>query len=151
MEFKPSKINVFLFFKLPSAYWSGVRLRELDDFSSATSVTHSWRNQNPFKSMYFAVQAMAAELATGVLVMKKISESGVKISMLVANQKASFIKKAKGRIVFQCMDGLVVDEAIHLAIESGQGQTFWMESKGYDESGAVVSVMNFEWTIKRKI
>jgi hypothetical protein len=37
--------------------------------------------------MYFAVQAMAAELSTGALVMYQIQKSGKKISMLVANNR----------------------------------------------------------------
>jgi hypothetical protein len=47
----------------------------------------------PFNSMYFAVQAMAAELSTGALVMYQIQKSGKKISMLVANNKGNFKKK----------------------------------------------------------
>lgn len=150
MEFTPSKINTFLFFKLPAAYWSGVRLRYLDDHSSVTTVKHGWKNQNPFRSMYFAVQAMAAELSTGVLVMREIQASGKKISMLVANNNSSFTKKATGRISFKCADGMVVEEAIQKAIETGEGQTFWLKSIGTNERGEQVSEMNFEWTVKVK-
>jgi len=38
------------------------------------TVKHRWLNQNPFNSMYFAVQAMAAELTTGALVMYQIKK-----------------------------------------------------------------------------
>jgi hypothetical protein len=55
--------------------------------------------------MYFAVQAMAAELTTGVLIMQAIQESGQSISMLVLNNKSNFSKKAKGLITFTCEDG----------------------------------------------
>lgn len=150
MKFTPSKINMFLFLKLPTAYWSGVRLKYIDDNSSLTTVKHSWRNQNPFNSMYFAVQAMAAELSTGVLVMKKIGDSGKKISMLVANNTSSFTKKATGRINFKCSDGLLVELTIQKAIDTGEGQTLWMKSVGTNEKGEQVSEMNFEWTIKVK-
>lgn len=150
MEFTPSKINTFLFFKLPAAYWSGVRLRYLDDHSSVTTVKHGWKNQNPFRSMYFAVQAMAAELSTGVLVMREIEASGKKISMLVANNNSSFTKKATGRINFKCVDGVVVKDAIQKAIETEKGQTFWLKSVGTNEQGEQVSEMNFEWTVKVK-
>lgn len=150
MNFTPSKINMFLFLKLPAAFWSGVRLRYIDDNSSITTVKHGWRNQNPFNSMYFAVQAMAAELSTGVLVMKKIGDSGKKISMLVANNTSSFTKKATGRINFKCTDGSLVEIAIQKAIDTGQGQTFWMKSVGTNEKGEQVSEMNFEWTVKVK-
>lgn len=150
MKFTPSKINTFLFFKLPSAYWSGVRLKYIDEDSSITTVKHSWKNQNPFRSMYFAVQAMAAELSTGVLVMKKIEESEKRISMLVANNTSTFTKKATGRINFICVDGLLIETAIQKALLTGEGQTFWMKSIGTNEKGEQVSEMSFEWTIKVK-
>ncbi|MGL4582486.1 MAG: thioesterase, partial [Flavobacterium sp.] len=111
---------------------------------------HGWKNQNPFKSMYFAVQAMAAELSTGALVMRKIAKSGEKISMLVANNNSSFTKKATGRIFFTCEDGAVLDDAIKKAIDTGEGVTVWMKSIGRNTDGDQVSVMNFEWTLKVK-
>lgn len=150
MQFTPSKINLFLFLKLPSAYWSGVRLKEIQANSCVTTVKYRWMNQNPFKSMYFAVQAMAAELSTGALVMKKIQESGERISMLVATNNSTFTKKATGRIYFECVDGKSLDEAIEKTIADGEGQTVWMKSIGRNQNGEQVSVMNFEWTIKLK-
>lgn len=100
--------------------------------------------------MYFAVQAMAAELTTGALVMKQIKESGKTISMLVANNKGTFTKKATGRIIFTCNDGHLIKEAIKKTIATGEGQTFWMKSIGTDQKGDQVSVMDFEWTVRVK-
>lgn len=151
MEFSVSSINKFLFFKLPSAYWTGVRLRSISDTTATTTVRHKWVNQNPFRSMYFAVQAMAAELSTGALVMKKINESGQRISMLVAQNNSVFVKKATGKISFTCNEGHLLDEAIHKAIETQEGVTVWMKSIGVDEKGDEVSVFNFEWTLKVRV
>ncbi|MGG5576045.1 DUF4442 domain-containing protein [Myroides sp. C15-4] len=148
MEFSVSSINKFLFFKLPSAYWTGVRLRRISDTEATTTVRHKWANQNPFRSMYFAVQAMAAELSTGALVMKKISESGQRISMLVAQNNSVFVKKATGKISFTCTEGHLLDEAIQKAIDTQEGVTIWMKSVGIDEKGDEVSTFNFEWTLK---
>lgn len=150
MEFTPAKLNTFLFFKLPSAYWSGVRVKAISASSCTATVKHRWFNQNPFDSMYFAVQAMAAELTTGALVMYHIKKSGKKISMLVANNKGNFSKKARGRITFTCNDGHLIEEAISTAIATGEGQTFWMKSVGIDAAGDQVSIMEFEWSIKVK-
>lgn len=150
MEFSPSKLNTFLLFKLPSAYISGVRVKQINKEQCVVSVKHRWINQNPFNSMYFAVQAMAAELTTGALVMYHIKESGRKISMLVANNKGTFTKKAKGRITFTCTDGHLIKDGIERAVVTGEGQTFWMKSTGVDEAGDVVSQMEFEWSIKVK-
>lgn len=150
MEFSPSKLNTFLFFKLPSAFWCGVRTTFISPEKCVATVKHRWFNQNPFNSMYFAVQAMAAELSTGALVMYEIKNSNRKISMLVANNKANFTKKATGIISFTCLDGDKIETAITQAIASGEGQTFWMKSIGVDETGAQVSEMDFEWSIKIK-
>lgn len=148
MKISPRKLNAFLSFKLPSAYLCGVRARSIDDVQCQVSVKHRWINQNPFNSMFWAVQGMAAELSTGALVMSKIKESGKPISMLVANNNASFTKKATGRINFLCTDGEKIDEAIKKAIATGEGQTIWMNSVGTNEDGVEVSSFNFEWTIK---
>ena len=94
MKLTVSKLNSFLLFKLPSAFICGVRVKAIDEDRCIVSVKHRWINQNPFNSMYFAVQAMAAELSTGALVMFQIQKSDRKISMLVANNKGNFTKKA---------------------------------------------------------
>jgi hypothetical protein len=150
MEFTPSKLNTFLLFKLPSAYFCGVRTRQIDKEQCTVSVKHRWINQNPFNSMYFAVQAMAAELSTGALVMYHIKDSGKKISMLVANNKSTFTKKARGRITFVCTDGHLIKDAVAQTIATGEGQTFWMKSTGRDEAGDVVSELHFEWSVRIK-
>lgn len=150
MKISPAKLNAFLFFRLPSAFWAGVRVLSVTEEKCVATVRHRWFNQNPFQSMYFAVQAMAAELTTGALVMIQIKKSSASISMLVANNKANFTKKATGRITFECTDGHLVSEAIQKAIVTGEGQTCWMQSFGTDEKGDRVSEFHFEWTIKVK-
>lgn len=150
MKLSPRKLNMFLMFKLPSAYFCGVRTTAINNEECTVSVKHRWINQNPFNSMFWAVQGMAAELTTGALVMTKIRHSGKNISMLVANNNASFTKKAIGKITFQCKEGKKVDEAIEKAIATGEGQTLWMHATGTNAEGVEVSSFNFEWTIKVK-
>ncbi|SFN85492.1 DUF4442 domain-containing protein [Salegentibacter flavus] len=150
MSFTPGKLNVYLMTNLPSAWITGVRVKQIDADSCKVGVKHSWINQNPFKSMYFAVQAMAAELSTGALVMQQIKASNKMVSMLVAQNKAVFTKKAKGKIMFTSVDGHLVNQAIENTIATGQGQTFWMKSTGLNETGEVVSEFDFEWTVKLK-
>ena len=148
MKLTPKKINTFNIFNLPSVFFMGIRVKTIDDTSCTVTVKHRWINQNPFKSLFWAVQGMAAELTTGALVMSKIKESGNNIAMLVANNNATFTKKATGKITFQCNEGAKVDAAILKAIETGEGQTIWMQSVGENSEGIPVSTFNFEWTIK---
>lgn len=150
MPLKPRSINLFLLLKLPSAFITGVRVKQISENQCVTSVTHKWINQNPFRSMFWAVQGIAAELSTGALVMSCIKEHNLNISMLVANNNATFSKKARGKILFTCEDGLKIKEAIMLAVETGEGQKCRMTSTGVDEQGEQVSVFEFEWTVKLK-
>lgn len=144
------QMNRFLMFKLPSAYLCGVKLRELTNEKTIVTVTYKWINQNPFRSMYFAVQSMAAELTTGAMVINKIRESGKSISMLVTNHKGTFTKKAVGKITFTCNDGELINEALAKTIKTGEGQTIVMKSVGVDEAGDQVSAYEFEWSVKLK-
>lgn len=137
-------------FKLPAAYFTGVRTTYLDESRCTVTVRHRWINQNPFKSMFWAVQGMAAELSTGALVMLKIRESNKNVSMLVVTNNATFSKKATGKITFTCDGGHMIDEAISKAIETNEGQTVWLQSIGINEDGIEVSLFNFEWTLKVK-
>jgi len=137
-------------FKLPAAYFTGVRTKAIHENSCVVSVKHRWVSQNPFNSMFWAVQGMAAELSTGALVMKKIKESGKNISMLVASNNATFTKKATGRINFKCIEGEKIDSAISKAIETGEGQTVWLNAIGVNTEGIEVSTFNFEWSLKVK-
>lgn len=149
-KFTTKNINRFLAFKLPSAYFSGIRVTEISDTKACAKVRHRWINQNPFKSLFWAVQAMAAELVTGILLMKKIKDSNQRISMLVINQNGSFSKKATGRITFQCDEGNLIDQVLKQAIETGEGHTIVLKASGVDEENDIVSSFEFTWSIKSK-
>lgn len=150
MKLTPKKINLYLLKELPSAYLAGVRVTQIDNQSCMVKVKLRWFNQNPFKSLYFAVQNMGAEMATGALVIQAIKESGVGISMLVLHQKSQFTKKALGTISFYCDQGTFVKEKVKEAVERQEGVTFWVQSKGVDEIGDTVGVYDFEWTLKKR-
>ncbi len=150
MKITPRKINLFMLFKLPSAFFCGVRVVSISDSEAVVKVKHRWINQNPFKSLYWAVQGMASEFANGILVMQEIKKSNRKISMLVTHQEGRFTKKATGKILFKCSDGNLVKETIQKSIETGEGQIIHLKTDGYDANGDKVSQFIYEWSIKVK-
>ena len=150
MKFTPKHINRFLLFKLPSAWISGIRLKDINDTRAVVTAKHHWINQNPFNSMYFAVLAMGAELSTGILVMKKIQDTYKNISMLVTETRGEFTKKAKGRIRFICDDGHLIDGKINQALQTGEGVQFELTSRAFDETDDLVCTFVFQWSIKLK-
>lgn len=144
----PFQYNLYNFFKLPSVWWCGIRVKSVNEESCLVSVKHRWINQNPFKSMFWAVQGMAAELSTGLLLMNEIARTKKSFSMLVLNNKANFSKKATGRISFNCNQGRQIKDCLNKAISSGTPQTIWLNSSGLDSKGDTVSKFSFEWSLK---
>ena len=150
MKATPRAINSYIFFKLPSCYFTGVRVKTIDQTCCVTSVRHRWINQNPFKSMFWAAQGMAAEMATGVLVMKGIENIGKNVSMLVTNQRGNFTKKATGKIRFECHHGGLVANALEESTKTGEGRVITMKAEGFNTEGVSVCNFHFEWSLKVK-
>jgi len=142
------KLNLFLLFKLPAAFFCGVRVKAINENSCISSVKYKWINQNPFNSLYFAVLAMAAELTTGVLVMYYIKKHRVNMSMLVTANQSLFTKKAVGRINFTCNQGKEIEKVILNAIETKEAQQIELISIGINTVNEQVAEMKFQWSIK---
>ena len=142
--------RLFLIAKLPIAWISGLKVNKVTPEKSQIYIRYNYFNQNPFKSMYFACQAMAAEMSTGLLAMGYIDIHSQKISMLVLDLNCKFTKKAVGEIQFVCEDGILVKEAIHKAVNSNEGVLCEMISNGYDQNGDIVSSFKIIWSFKLK-
>ncbi len=150
MKITPKKINAFMFFKLPLAWLSGMRVKKLNETTCEVFIKHKWINQNPFKSMFWAAQGMAAEMSTGVLVMQAIAATDKKVSMLVTHQEGSFFKKATGNIEFTCNAGDTINNAIALSAKTNEGQKISLLSNGVNSDGVIVATFKFEWSLKVK-
>lgn len=142
--------NLFVWTKVPIAKIAGLRLRHLDDAGCQMQVTHGWLNQNPFKSMFWAVEGMAAEFSTGILADRHIRRSGSRYAMLVVAMSATFSKKAVGTIVFRCDQGAAIAAALVRARETGEPQQVELRSIGTDESGEQVAEFFFTWSFKAR-
>src|SRR5678810_908341 len=80
----PLKFRMFLLSKLPSAYFSGVRVKSLDENKCEVTVPFKWFSQNPFRSTYFACLSMAAEMSTGALALGHLYKRKPTVSMPVS-------------------------------------------------------------------
>ena len=89
-------------------------------------------------------------MTTGAFLTREINLSGENISMLVSNNTAKFTKKATGKIRFVCNKGLEVKKLIQKAVDTGDSQTLWIDSTGYNEDNLVVSHFSFEWSVKTR-
>ena len=140
--------NQMSFFWLPSAWFCGVRVHSLENNSCTVGVKHGWLNKNPFNSLFWAVQGMAAEMPGGLLLQEKIKKSGHSIAMLLIGSSSNFTKKAVGKILFTFEYGKELDKLVNDAVVTKEAQTIKINTKGIDENGDVVSDFSFQWSIK---
>lgn len=146
----PLKFRMFLLAKLPSAFFSGVRIRGLEENKCDVSVPFKWFSQNPFRSTYFACLSMAAEMSTGVLALGHIYKREPAVSMLVIKTDGEYFKKAIDRTTFTCEDGNIIKKTIEDAITSGEGKTIKARSVGRNKAGEVVAEFYITWSFKMK-
>lgn len=146
----PVRFRFFLLQRLPAAFFAGLKIRYFDEHHATITVKYQWLNQNPFGSMYFAVQAMAAEMSTGLPGFAHIYQRSPVLSMLVVSVEGTFFKKAISTIAFTCEDVAMIGQAVEEAIATGEGRTVKCLSTGRDEIGDVVSEFTVVWSFKTK-
>jgi Domain of unknown function (DUF4442) len=146
----PFKFKLFMLSKLPSAFFCGVRVIDVDENTCAVKVPYKWFTQNPFKSTYFACLSMAAEMSTGVLALAHIYKRQPSVSMLVLKVEGNFIKKATGITIFTCGDGSTIKKTIEDAIFSNEGKIITARSYGRNAAGEIVAEFAITWSFKVK-
>ncbi len=150
MALSPYKMKLYMLKHLPLGFFTGLRVLELDKNKAVVSVPFKYLNKNPFKSVYFAVLSMAAELSSGILALSLVLENEVPVSMLVLNMKADFLKKAKTKITFSCNDGEKIAKAIEKCLFTKEGEIVDVQTSGFDTDGEKVAEFQFTWTFKAK-
>jgi hypothetical protein len=146
----PLKFRLYLLQKLPAAYFSGLKILELDEASCTVAVPFKWFTTNPFRSTYFACLSMAAEMSTGILAMAQVHKRTPKVSMLVVSIEGKFYKKATGLTRFICREGAAIKEAVQKAIDLSQPQNVKVLSSGFNKHDELVAEFWITWSFKAK-
>ena len=147
----PVKFRLFLLSKLPSAYFSGVRVRYIDEDQCKVSIPFKWLTQNPFRSTYFASLSMAAEMSTGALAMAHLHKRKPSVSMLVIKVESEYFKKATGLTTFVCTDGQLLKQAIEETIRTGEPVSVRVASAGINaKEEETVALFHITWSFKVK-
>ena len=141
--------NLFLGLKLPTCFFWGIKLKELSDDSCSILIPFTWRTKNPFKSIYFAALAGAAELSTGLIWVNLLGFKAP-YSILVKGCELSFVKKSTTGITFTCEDGPKAKNLAQQLQHPGDIIELKMTAIGRNESGITVAEMIFHWTVKRQ-
>jgi len=142
--------TLWLWKTLPLAAFAGLRVVRLDGDGCSVRLPGGWRTQNPFRSTYFAAQAMAAEMSTGAPALVLTADAPASVAMLVVSLHATYSKKIVGASTFAFEDVAGMRAAVAKAAESEAPEVFVARSVGRDAAGDVGAEFEITWSFKRR-
>lgn len=135
---------------LPLASLIGVKIVRLTEEECSLTVPYRFINKNPFKTTYWAVMGMAAEMASGLLLLMYTHKLKPSVSTFVIGCEAKFVKRAIGKTTFKCLQGEEIAEKIAATVATFEPQEIRCITNAYNEQGELVAEFIFTWGIKAR-
>lgn len=144
------KFKAAMFSILPMGFLAKMKIKSLTDEKCEVTVPYNRRNKNPFKSTFWAVLGMAAEMSSGALLTMYTFKQKPSIAMIIVNMDAEFVKKATGLTTFVCNDGLMIRQAVETCVRTNTPQEIKCKMTGYNPANEAVAHFTFTWSIKAR-
>lgn len=114
------EIRSFGLTKVPLILYCMPSVLRLDDAVCSVRIPLNWRTRNHYKSMYFGVLAVGADVAGGFLAMHHTRKSSKPVGLLFKDFKADFLKRPEADVVFTSPDGPAMAELVEQAVQTGK-------------------------------
>lgn len=122
------KLRAFGFLKIPFLFFTSPTILEVNEGKVVVKIPLNRRTRNHLNSMYFGVLAAGADCACGALAYYWIDRRAPgRVSLIFKDFKADFLKRAEGDVLFSCVQGGLIQEALTRAIETGDRQNLPIE------------------------
>ena len=109
--------------KIPVLLFLGPRVLRLDEEISQILIPFGWRSRNHVGSMYFGALCAGADLAGGLPAARLIWADHRAVSLVFADVRGEFLKRADGDVLFTCRDGAAAAAAVREADRTGERVT----------------------------
>jgi acyl-coenzyme A thioesterase PaaI-like protein len=127
MLLKETALVRLLGLRIPVLLFLAPRVEELDGEGCAVKIRLGWRSRNHLGSMYFGALCAGADLAGGLNAVRAIYGGHRRVSLVFADVRAEFLKRADGDVLFRSRDGRRVADAVRQADETGERVTLPVE------------------------
>lgn len=117
---KNIQLKAWTLAKVPALFFVNPHIETLDEKQAVISIPLLRRNKNHMNSMYFGVLAAGADVAGGLLALKKIVDLGIPMAFIFKDFQAHFHKRPEATTFFTCNDGEKVEKLIKKAIATGR-------------------------------
>ncbi|MCB9232408.1 MAG: DUF4442 domain-containing protein [Bacteroidia bacterium] len=144
------KFRLMLLGQLPMGFLCGMKIKELSDSTAKVTVPYKWLNKNPFRSTFWAVLGMAAEMSSGIFLMMYTYKQKPSVATLVVENSAKYYKKATGRTTFVFEGGMDIKNAIRQTMATGEPIEVVCPMKGFNDSGELLVEYSFTWSFKAR-
>ncbi|KPJ96639.1 MAG: hypothetical protein AMJ53_00175 [Gammaproteobacteria bacterium SG8_11] len=111
-------LRFFSFWKIPLIYFVRTSVVSIDEEKVVIKIPFRRRTKNHLRSMYFAVLAIGADVAGGMIAWNLIRKSPHKISLIFKSFHADFLKRVEGDALFTCTQGKEIAQLVEEAIQS---------------------------------
>lgn len=146
----PLKFRLTMYAQLPLGFWIGMRVRELNEQRCVVTVPYKRLNKNPFRSTFWAVLGMAAEMSSGAILTMYTYQQKPSVSLLVGFQTGKFMKKAVGVTTFVCESAPAIKQAVLKAATTGEAVEVPCPVIGYNEANEPICEFLFVWSLKAR-
>ena len=133
---------------VPMGFLCGMKVTELSETTCSVTVPFKWLNKNPFKSTFWAVLGMAAEMSSGALLTLFTFRQHPSVAMIIVKSSAEFVKKAQDITTFTCEDGQKIRQAIQQTMQTKEPELIECKMTGINLAGETVAHFTFTWSVK---
>jgi acyl-coenzyme A thioesterase PaaI-like protein len=114
------KLRLWTLSRVPLLFFLRPSVVEANSERCVVRIPLTRRSRNHLGSMYFGALCAGADVAGGLLALRRIEESGRKVSLIFKDVQARFAKRAEGDALFTCEDGRAIEELVARALASGE-------------------------------
>ena len=143
-------VRLWMWRTLPLAAFAGLSVARLDGEACAVRLPGGWRTQNPFRSTYFAAQAMAAEMSTGAPALVLLRDAAASIAMLVVGLRVTYGRSWSAPASSRSRTSPGCAPPSRGPPRRDEPQLFAARSVGRGPDGGVVAEFEITWSFKRR-
>ena len=144
---RPWQLRIWMLTHLPMGLVSGMSIESLDENSCKVVLKDRLWIRNPFRSVFWAVMGMAAELSSGSLVYAWAS--GTNSKFILTGIEGKFLKKLRGKSSYFCQSGQEVRRSLDSLENPGDQIVLIMPVIAQDQAGDTVAEFQFHWQFKK--
>ncbi len=108
-------LRAYTLLRIPLIAYMRPSVVQMDDHRCVVRIPLTRRTRNHLETMYFGALCAGADVAGGIIAMRRIQQAGSQVHFLFKDFRAEFLKRAEGDVYFTCEQGEMLTELVRRA------------------------------------